>query len=241
MSIITKPSYKKRKNLAIVGAGDAGRLVTSQILEDPDLNYKLLSLIDDDIDKIGQSFRGIIIRGPIKNIKEIVRELDIDEIIIAIPSVSGELIKDIVHKCEESNVRLKILPTSFNRIEWLEKGIAGFEQIRPVNIDDFFRKKPVIPDLEKVKNFFQDKIVLITGAAGSIGSELVRQLLKFRPEKIIALDIAETPLHNLLISLDLDRNIVIPKISDISITFLVPNTLFLTPSTGFISIIGTCL
>jgi FlaA1/EpsC-like NDP-sugar epimerase/RimJ/RimL family protein N-acetyltransferase len=215
MSIITKPSYKKRKNLAIVGAGDAGRLVTSQILDDPDLNYNLLSLIDDDIDKIGQSFKGIIIKGPIKKIKKIVKELDIEEIIIAIPSVSGELIKDIVHKCEESNVILRILPTSFNKIEWLEKGIAGFEQIRPVNIDDFFRKKPVIPDLEKVKNFFQDKVILITGAAGSIGSELVRQLVKFKPEKIIALDIAETPLHNLIINLNHNQNIVIQKIADI--------------------------
>lgn len=215
MSIITKPFYKKKRNLAIIGAGDAGKLVASHILDNPDLNYNLLSLIDDDINKIGQLFRDTIINGPINDINEIVRKLDIDEIIIAIPSVSGELIKDIVHKCEESNVSLKILPTSFNRIEWLEKGIAGFEQIRPVNIDDFFRKKPVIPDLEKVKNFYQDKIVLITGAAGSIGSELVRQLLKFRPEKIIALDIAETPLHNLIIELDKNQGIIIPKICDI--------------------------
>lgn len=215
MSIITKPSYFKKQNIAIIGAGDAGKLVASHILDNPDLNYNLLSLVDDDSNKIGQSFRDVVVTGPIKNIKEIVKELDIDEIIIAIPSVSGELIKDIVHKCEESKVTLKILPTSFNKIEWLEKGIAGFEQIRSVNIDDFFRKRPVIPDLKKVKNFFEDKIILITGAAGSIGSELVRQLTKFKPKLLIALDIAETPLHNLIIDLKVNETIIIPKIADI--------------------------
>jgi UDP-4-amino-4,6-dideoxy-N-acetyl-beta-L-altrosamine transaminase len=201
MILIKKPEYGKRVNLLIIGAGVAGELIGKHILNNPKLNYHLVCFVDDDLNKIGSSLYEVPIFGPISKIKEIILNNQIDEILIAAPSVSGDIIKKLVNSIKGLNVQIKILPVSFETQTYLEQGKADFEAVRELKIEDFFRRKPVISDFKKIKDYFSGKTVLVTGAAGSIGSELCRQLLYFNISKLIALDNRETALHDLTLEL----------------------------------------
>jgi UDP-4-amino-4,6-dideoxy-N-acetyl-beta-L-altrosamine transaminase len=201
MFLIKKPEYGKKVNLLIIGAGEAGELIGTHILKNPQLNYNLVCFVDDDIEKIGNLLLGTKIFGPVSEIKEIILKNNIEEILIAAPSVSGEIIKKFMNSIKELSIRVKILPASFETQIYLEQGKADFESIRELRIEDFFRRKPVISNFEKIKDCFSNQTVLVTGAAGSIGSELSKQLLSLNPSKLIALDNRETALHELNLKL----------------------------------------
>ena len=216
MALLKKRKYGKRTNLLIIGAGEAGELVAKHILNNPHLNYNVLAFIDDNPSKIGNKLLEIPIFGQIEKITQLAHNLNIDEILIAIPSASGDLIRKIVNECQETNTEIKILPSSFEKLEFLEKGVAGFEDVRPISIEDFFRRKPVILDIQKIKQHYSNKTLLVTGASGSIGSEICKQLLEFNPQKLLALDHEETALHELHLKLRKKyQDKIIPAIGDI--------------------------
>lgn len=216
MVLIKKPEYGKRKNLIIIGAGEAGNLIGKHILENPNLNYNILAFVDDDEKKIGKFLFDLPIFGPTEKIREIIKEKNPDEILIAIPSAPGEVIRKFMRNLSITKINIKILPGSFETPYFFTKKEADIEPIRDLKVEDFFRRKPVISDFKKIIDFFSEKVVLVTGAAGSIGSELCRQLLNLNISKLIALDNRETALHELVLELNENfKDKVFPVIADI--------------------------
>lgn len=199
---ITKPKFGKKANLIIIGAGIAGKLMADYIKKNLRAYYSTVAFVDTRAGKERNRYLNIPILGPISKIGEIVKRKKADEILIAIPSASGELIRSIVEKCEETKIDFKILPSNFEVKKSLKSGLAYFSMPRQVEIEDFFRRKPVIVNLQDIINHISRKSILVTGAAGSIGSELCTQLLEFNPLKLIVLDHGETPLHELQLELE---------------------------------------
>ncbi|MBN1593449.1 MAG: polysaccharide biosynthesis protein [Candidatus Coatesbacteria bacterium] len=177
----------------IVGAGEAGEMVCDEIFKHPDLGLKLVGFIDDDERKIGERVRGIRVLGDRHAIPEIVEKERIGHIIIAIPSTSGEHIRGIVDHCRGLGADIQIVPALKEIID----GTVQLEQIRPIRVEDLLHRDPVEIDLSTVKKSIYCKRVLITGAGGSIGSELARQISTYDPEKLILLDIDETAIFNI--------------------------------------------
>ncbi len=196
MVLIKKPKHEKIVKILIIGAGVGGKLVCEYLLENPHLNYHIIGFVDDDPLKIGKDIHKIPVLGSISNINNILSKTDADEILIAIPSLSGEEVRRIFESINNPKIRIKILPSSFETSAYLEEGKADFGQVRDLRIEDFFRRKPVISNFQGIKEKFSYRTILVTGAAGSIGSELCRQLLRLKT-KVIALDNRETALHDL--------------------------------------------
>ena len=184
------------KNVLIVGAGSAGKLVIQEIKKYPELNYKIIGFVDDDPKKIGKKIKDVFVMGKIFDIPSIILKYNVDQIIIAIPSATGIQLKKIISKCEVSNVDYRILPGLYKFFK-----IRGLQEIRNVRVEDLLRREPITTDLNKSISYLKNKIILITGAAGSIGSELCRQIAGFAPKNLILLDQAETPLHNINLEL----------------------------------------
>ncbi|MBN2208476.1 MAG: polysaccharide biosynthesis protein [Candidatus Coatesbacteria bacterium] len=177
----------------IVGAGEAGEMVCDEIFRHPELGLKLVGFIDDDKRKIGTSVRGVRVLCDRHSMPEIIEREAIGHIIIAIPSTSGDRIRGIVDQCRGFDVEVQIVPALKEIID----GTVRLEQIRPIRVEDLLHRAPVEIDLSRVKKSFYCKCVLITGAGGSIGSELARQIGSYSPEKLILLDIDETAIFNL--------------------------------------------
>jgi len=177
----------------IVGAGEAGEMVCEEIFKHPELGLRVVGFIDDDLDKIGMRVRGLRVMGDRHAIPEVIERERVGHIIIAIPSTSGDRIRGIVDCCRSFDVDVQIVPALKEIID----GTVQLEQIRPVRVEDLLHRAPVEIDLTTVKKSLFCKRVLITGAGGSIGSELARQIGSYRPEKLILLDIDETAVFNL--------------------------------------------
>ena len=177
----------------IVGAGEAGEMVCEEMFKHPELGLKLLGFIDDDATKIGMRVKGVRVMGDKHSLPEIIERERIGHIIIAIPSTSGDRIRGIVDCCRGFDVEVQIVPALKEIID----GTVQLEQIRPIRVEDLLHRDPVEIDLSTVKKSLYCKRVLITGAGGSIGSELVRQIATYSPEKLVLLDIDETAIFNL--------------------------------------------
>ncbi len=184
------PRSGQGKRTLIVGAGEAGSLLLKEIGRQADSPYKVVGFVDDNPHKQGMRLHGLPILGGTSQIKGIVRKFHVEELIIAIPSASGKSIREILERCQKSKVRFKILPS----IGAIIDGKITVSQIKDVDIEDLLGREPVVLDEQSIRNYLTDKRVLVTGAAGSIGSEICRQVARFNPYKIILFDSAETPL-----------------------------------------------
>lgn len=182
-----------KKNILIFGAGIAGKLVASEIDNDPKASYHIIGFIDDNKKKeikIGK----YKILGTSGNIKTLVRKYKIDEIIIAIPSAGGDVIRSFINKCNSIKVDFKIVP---RLIEILKKSKVNLEQIRNIQSEDLLGREMVTTDLKLSEKFFNNKIVFISGAAGSIGSELSQQIAHFNVKNLILYDCWENGMYEL--------------------------------------------
>ncbi len=177
----------------IVGAGEAGEMVCEEMFKHPELGLRLVGFIDDDAAKIGMRVKGVRVKGDRHSLPEIIEREQIGHIIIAIPSTSGDRIRGIVDYCRGFDVEVQIVPALKEIID----GTVRLEQIRPIRVEDLLHRDPVEIDLSTVKKSLYCKRVLITGAGGSIGSELARQIGAYSPEKLVLLDIDETAIFNL--------------------------------------------
>lgn len=186
----------KQKRAIIVGAGAAGVMVLREARINPKVNIEVVGFIDDDPHKKNLRIQGIGILGTRHNIASIVDRYGIDEVIIAIPSASGEAIRDIISYCQLPNIKIKIVPE-------LHKILGGDLEVRPreVKPDDLLGRETVVIDEYDIKKYLKDRRVLITGAAGSIGSELCRQVINFSPAEVILIDHNENNLYFLVIEL----------------------------------------
>ncbi|HJX73715.1 MAG TPA: nucleoside-diphosphate sugar epimerase/dehydratase, partial [Candidatus Deferrimicrobiaceae bacterium] len=181
------------RRVLIVGAGAAGQMIAREIHDNPALGMIDVGFIDDDKAKIGSRIQGLRVLGGHEEIGTICRDHKVDEIIIAIPSASASKVRHIVEHCKESSARFRILPAVGELID----GKASISVLRNVNIEDLLGRDPVTLDMGLLRREITGKTVMVTGAAGSIGAELCRQVAKLFPAKLVMFEIAESPLFEL--------------------------------------------
>ena len=183
----------------IVGAGEAGQLLAWRFLNQKEgEGYKLVGFVDDDSDKKGMRLHGLQILGDRHAIPQIVARRQVDLIVIAIYNISGDDFRAILDICEQTPAVIKVLPSIFDFIQ----GVNGLSPIRDVTAEDLLGRKPVEIDREACRSLLEGKIVLVTGAAGSIGSELCRQIINFGPRQLLMLDNNESDLHDRWVELN---------------------------------------
>ncbi|MBM3706797.1 MAG: polysaccharide biosynthesis protein [Actinobacteria bacterium] len=184
-----KPGLRKKRVL-IIGAGDAGETIVREMIRQKNSEYMPAGFLDDDPAKLNHRIHGIKVLAPVSQLKNVVQKLSIDEVIIAMPSVSSKLRKEIAFRVKELGIFCKTLPSLYEVID----GKAYLYQVREVNIDDILGREPIHIQTPEVISEIKDKVILITGAGGSIGSEICRQLLRFQPAELILLDHSENNL-----------------------------------------------
>jgi len=192
-------------NTLIVGAGRAGNMIVRELKENPALGYNPIGFVDDNTSKKGVSFQGVKVLGTTANLPALIEKFAVARILIATPSARGEDVRRIIDKCYESKVEFQILPPMAKLI----KGLPALEQVRTVNIEDLLARDPVRLNLAEIGAKLQGKTIMVTGAGGSIGSELVRQVAKFKPAKLILFERSETDLHKI----DLELATHVPTLS----------------------------
>jgi FlaA1/EpsC-like NDP-sugar epimerase len=183
-----------KKNVLIIGAGDAGAMIAREMLHSRYCTDKyLVGFIDDSLEKKDQRIFGVKVLGNRKEIYSIVTKYNIQEIIIAMPSISGSTIKEIIQKCKSTGCEVKTLPGLYEMID----GKVTVQQLRNVDITDLLRREPVKLDLEEIAGYLSGKRVLVTGAGGSIGSELCRQIAKMSPASLALVGKGENSIYEI--------------------------------------------
>lgn len=184
-----------RKKVLIIGAGEAGVQMLREYHNNPSMG-EVAGFIDDDLLKRGETIHGVKIYGARKDIPSVAAELGVEEIVIAMPSAKGEVIRDIISYCQIPDIKLKIVPG-------LHKILNGELEVKPRSVrpEDLLGRETVTINEQEIGRYLKDKKVLITGAAGSIGSELCRQIARFRPKKLILLDHNENNIYFLAVEL----------------------------------------
>lgn len=190
---------KAIKNILIIGAGQAGSMVIKELFNHPELG-RPVAILDEDIDKGGRSIHGIPVAGTMENLDRVISKYNVQEIILAIPSAPAEDTRRILNQCKETGCKLKRLPGIYMIID----GRISVQQIRDVNISDLLGREEVILDMDGICSYLTDHVVFVTGAGGSIGSELCRQIANFKPRLLVMLDNYENNLYEL--QLELARN-----------------------------------
>jgi FlaA1/EpsC-like NDP-sugar epimerase len=181
------------KSTMIYGAGEAGVTLLREIQRNPKLLYRVRGFLDDRPDKKGVHILGVSVLGGGDEIKALVTKHKIDIILIAIPSATGAQMTRILEQCHACSVECKTVPGLGDVIE--ERGLAG--QIRNVAVEDLLGRTPVRLEQNQIRTTLEGKVVMVTGAAGSIGSELCRQIARFQPAGIVGFEIAESPLFEI--------------------------------------------
>jgi FlaA1/EpsC-like NDP-sugar epimerase len=196
--IVERPSKGARvpkHEVLIVGAGSGGQMVVRELRLNPALGATAIGFVDDDPRKRGmRMIGGIKVLGSTDEISSILDETDPDEVIIAIPSAPGTLRAKVVAACRERRIRVRTLPTVF---ELLRGGVQLNKQLRDVRVEDVLGREPIVVELDRVGAYLHDKKVLVTGAGGSIGSELCRQIARVDPRLLVMLDHAESNLFEI--------------------------------------------
>ncbi|WP_455103913.1 polysaccharide biosynthesis protein [Peptostreptococcus sp.] len=207
----------KLSRVMIVGAGEAGQMVINEINKNKGkLNRQVVALIDDNELLLGQEVCGKLVDGRVKDIPKLVKELMVDEIIFSIANISNKRKKEIIDICRSTSCYTKTIPGFLEIID----GKVDFKIIRDVEIDDLLGRDPVSLDMDKIRDYISQKNVMVTGAGGTIGSELCRQIYKYGPSKLILLDNYENNVYNvqqeLLMKYDnqLDMDVVIANIRE---------------------------
>jgi FlaA1/EpsC-like NDP-sugar epimerase len=190
----TRALIARGKEVLVIGAGDAGQLVIRELQRNPQLGSTPIGLIDDDKRKKNLRIHGVRVLGTTFDLPHILRDNKPDEVLIAIPSAAGEVRQRIVNMTREGNVPVKTLPGLYELISG-ESELAT--QIRPVQVEDVLGREPVEVDLEASASYVRDQTVLVTGAGGSIGSELCRQIARLRPQRLVLVDQGETALFEI--------------------------------------------
>jgi len=203
------------RNVMIIGAGQAGSLIVKEMNNHHELNYHPVAFIDDDLMKQNRQMNGVPVVGGRDKIIQAAVEYNVQEIIIAMPSSVRSEIKEIVDIASNTDAQLKILPGVYELID----GKVSINQIREVDIKDVLGREEVSLDIESISEVIDDRVVMVTGAGGSIGSELCRQIAEFNPRKLLMLDIYENSVYALELELKrkypkLDYEIIIASVRD---------------------------
>jgi FlaA1/EpsC-like NDP-sugar epimerase len=203
------------KEVIVIGAGDAGRLIVQEMQRSRMLNYTPIGFVDDDPRKRNSRIMGVRVLGTLEELPHILREQRPDELLIAMPSVSGDVRGRIVETAQASKIPVKTLPGLY---ELITGDLNLANQIRPVQVEDVLGREQVEVDFEQVGSYLRDHTVLVTGAGGSIGSELCRQIARVGPARLILIDNAETPLFEIERELVGERSFsaAVPVLADVN-------------------------
>ena len=216
--ILSSTMITKRNGVRtlVVGAGATAKIVVDESRRNKDNHNKIVVFVDDDINKIGGMFANLPVKGPIKNIQTIIEYYKIEEVIIAMSKISQERLREILALLDGSPVRVRRMP--------LISEMQGPNDRRIIDVDlnDLLARDPVILDNSEVKDMLKGQTVLVTGAGGSIGSELVRQIFNVHPKNLILFDIYENSTYD--IQMELVRKIREEKIKDINLITLIGST-----------------
>ncbi|WP_123054317.1 nucleoside-diphosphate sugar epimerase/dehydratase [Clostridium sp. JN-1] len=203
------------KKVLIIGAGDASALIIKEIKRHSNLKYNIVGMIDDDGSKKGKLINGIEVLGGRECIRKVCQEKKVEEIILSIPSADLQAKREIINICKSTNCKVKTLPGLYQLID----GKVNISKLREVNIDDLLGRDEVKLNDENINEYIKDKVILVTGGGGSIGSELCRQIARFNPSKLLILDIYENNVYDVQMELnynypELYKEIIIASIRD---------------------------
>ncbi len=185
------------KVILIYGAGSAGEKLFREIAENARLNFRVAGFMDDDRKKLGRSIHGVPVLGGIGALKLVTKKLGVKEVLIAVPSSTGAQMRAIVDACKACDVPFRTLPGLGNIIDCK----VNINTLREVKYNDLLRREPVALDTDRIDGYLRERVVLVTGAGGSIGSELCRQIIKFQPRQLILLDASESGLYRVQMEL----------------------------------------
>ncbi|MCM3163761.1 polysaccharide biosynthesis protein [Metabacillus litoralis] len=186
-------SKVEKKNVLIVGAGAAGTMLVRQLLKSNESELQPVAFVDDDVTKQRLQIYGVTVLGKAENISEIVENKNIDHIIIAIPSLNKIEIQRIYKECSKTKAKTKIMPS----IEDIVTGKVSVNQLRDVQVEDLLGRDPVELNMQSISEKLTGKTILVTGAGGSIGSEICRQVSKFKPRKLLLLGHGENSIYTI--------------------------------------------
>lgn len=182
-----------QKKTLIVGAGRAGTAIARELKLDPSLGYYPLGFVDDNPGKLGIKINGVKVLGDTEALGYLIKKYEAEYVLIALPSARGYEIERIIDKCRQSKVNFKILPPMSEQLNLT----ASIKQFRKVRVEDLLSRNPVQLDLGRIRAEVQDKVLMITGAGGSIGSELARQIASFEPRRLVLFERSESDLFRI--------------------------------------------
>jgi len=223
LELVVAPEHgRKKKRTLIVGAGVEGSALVRELRRSPNIDYRPVALVDDNRTKTGLKIYGVPVLGTTDRLNEIILKHSIECVLIALSSMGEYQVEQLIEQCQKSKVDFRILPTLQERLNQP----VSMSQVRNVQVEDLLGRKPVRLDLEKISQRIKGRVVLITGAGGSIGSELARQLAAFSPEKLVLLDRAENNLFKISMRLasGFPQVAFVPVIGDILDVRLLRNT-----------------
>ena len=177
----------------IIGGGSAGSLVIEELYNNPQLNKKPIGIIDDNKSIRGRKIHNVPVLGNSDDIEEIVRSKEVDEIIFSIANITGKRKQDIIKVCKDTKCTVKTIPGICEIID----GKVDIKKIRDVNIEDLLGREPIKTNIKEISGYIENQTILVTGGGGSIGSELCRQIVKYKPKKLIILDIYENNAYDI--------------------------------------------
>ncbi len=220
------------KKALIIGAGDAGALVAKELLKNPFINLKPIGFLDDNPDKLQQQIHGVPVIGRLKDLSKVINSRRVDEVIIAIPSAPGYAIRTVSEICRKKHIPYRTMPGMYE----LLGGKVSVTRLREVEISDLLRREPAQIDDVIVGDIIKDKVVLVTGAGGSIGTELCRQIARWKPSQMVLLGHGENSIFETYLELkenypELSVDAVIADIRDLErmkqeISRTKPNVIF---------------
>jgi FlaA1/EpsC-like NDP-sugar epimerase len=194
---------KDAREVLVIGAGNGGQAVVSEMRRNPDLRLAPIGFVDDDPRKQGMRIAGLKVRGTTAELARVLDDAEPDEVIIAIPSAPGELRQKVVTACRERGIPVRTLPTVF---EILSGGLNLIRQVREVQVEDVLGREPVRAEIDRVGAYLANEVVLVTGAGGSIGAELCRQIARVGPRKLVLVENGEGALFEIRRELEDDRH-----------------------------------
>jgi FlaA1/EpsC-like NDP-sugar epimerase len=186
--------WKRRsglKRVLLIGAGNAGEKLLREIIENPDMLYEPVGFLDDEPEKKNRTIHGVQVLGGVEDLGEVAQQGNVAEVFIAIPTATGKQVRRIVEACKQCNIDYKILPGLGDLME----GKVSVRNLRDVRYEDLLGRETVRLEMDSIEHILMGKTVLVTGAGGSIGSELCRQIVRFQPKTLILLDSSEEKLY----------------------------------------------
>ncbi|MCK5915905.1 MAG: polysaccharide biosynthesis protein, partial [Deltaproteobacteria bacterium] len=201
-TLVESRNNQKKKRLLLLGADDAAEQIIREIKGNPVLPYKVVGMVDDNAAKIGLKIHNVPIIGLIDDLNEHCARINAEELLIAISALTGDQIKRLNELCQQTRIDYKVLPGLGELID----GRASIKTMRDISYKDLLGRKEIRLDQTEIGNFLTDKTVFVTGAGGSIGSELCRQIIRFKPAKIILFDAGEENLYSIQMELEHELN-----------------------------------